>query len=256
MKERSPYDRNDLKIAKNDRVLEVGPGHNPAFRSNVIVEKFIDTNAHRCGDVKIYSHQTFVNADGETLPFGNREFDYVICNQVLEHTENPEQFVAEQCRVAKRGYMETPSLIGEFLFPKKSHRWAILDIDGKLVMYEKSRMPGNFENDYGELFLNYLPYQSLPFKLLGLTEGDLMLNRYEWKESIDLIVNPQDDYYQAFFTRKWTREMVEKIFPPRSVKNECLKTWKALNYLLRDKFHAKFGRHASLLTLGEYRDLK
>ena len=26
---RNPYDRNDLKIGKKDRVLEVGPGHSP-----------------------------------------------------------------------------------------------------------------------------------------------------------------------------------------------------------------------------------
>ncbi|SBV99677.1 conserved hypothetical protein [uncultured Dysgonomonas sp.] len=122
MKVRTPYDRNDLNIKKSDKVLEVGPGHNPSFRSNVIAEKFVDTNYHRCGDVKIFPHQSFVNADGENLPFKDKEFDYVICNQVLEHAENPELFVKEQSRVASRGYIETPSLLGEFLFPKKSHK--------------------------------------------------------------------------------------------------------------------------------------
>ena len=108
-----------MKIKKKDRVLEVGPGHNPSYRSNVLADKFVDSNYHRCGNIKIYPHQTFVNADGENLPFKDKEFDYVICNQVLEHTENPEKFILEQNRVAKRGYMETPSLLGELLFPKK-----------------------------------------------------------------------------------------------------------------------------------------
>ena len=36
---RIPYDRDDLKIGKKDKVLEVGPGHNPTFRANVIVEQ-------------------------------------------------------------------------------------------------------------------------------------------------------------------------------------------------------------------------
>ena len=101
MKVRTPYDRNDLNIKKSDKVLEVGPGHNPSFRSNVIAEKFVDTNYHRCGDVKIFPHQSFVNADGENLPFKDKEFDYVICNQVLEHAENPELFVKEQSRDRK-----------------------------------------------------------------------------------------------------------------------------------------------------------
>ena len=197
MKTDSPYDRGDIHINKNDKVLEIGPGHNPTYRSNVIAEKFIDTNYHRCGDVKIYPHQTFVHADGENLPFKDKEFDYVICNQVLEHVEHPEAFVKELCRVARRGYIETPSLLGEYLFPKKSHKWVILDIDNKLVFYEKNKMPGNYENDYGELFLNYLPFQSLPYKLLWLTEGDITLNRYEWKDEVEILVNPEDEYYSV-----------------------------------------------------------
>ena len=55
-------------------------------------------------------------------------------------------------------------------------------------------MPGNYENDYGELFLNYLPFQSLPYKLLWLTEGDITLNRYEWKDEVEILVNPEDEY--------------------------------------------------------------
>ena len=46
MKTDSPYDRGDIHINKNDKVLEIGPGHNPTYRSNVIAEKFIDTNYH------------------------------------------------------------------------------------------------------------------------------------------------------------------------------------------------------------------
>ena len=144
---RNPYDRDDIKINRKNKVLEIGPGHNPTFRDNVVVERFIDSNYHRCGDVKVYPHQTFINANGETLPFKNKEFDYVICNQVLEHVDNPIDFVHEQCRVAQRGYMETPSFLGEFLFPKKSHKWIILHIDNKLILFEKAKMPGNYENN-------------------------------------------------------------------------------------------------------------
>ncbi len=142
---RTPYDRDNLKIGKKDKVLEVGPGHSPTFRSNVLVDLFVNSNYHRCGNLKIYPHQQFINANGEALPFKDKEFDYVICNQVLEHAENPAEFIREQCRVAKRGYMETPSLLGEFLFPKKSHKWIILHLDNKLILFEKSRMPGNYE---------------------------------------------------------------------------------------------------------------
>ena len=155
---RTPYDRDNLKIGKKDKVLEVGPGHSPTFRSNVLVDLFVDSNYHRCGNLKIYPHQQFINANGEALPFKDKEFDYVICNQVLEHAENPAEFIREQCRVAKRGYMETPSLLGEFLFPKKSHKWIILHLDNKLILFEKSRMPGNYENN--KIYYPYAVFQA------------------------------------------------------------------------------------------------
>ncbi len=116
--------------------------------------------------------------------------------------ENPELFIREICRVGKRGYMETPSLIGEFLFPKEVHRWVILDIDNKLILFAKVSSSRNYKITTENYFLNYLPYQSLPYKLLGLTEGELMINRYEWEDSIDFIINPQDKYYLSFFTPK------------------------------------------------------
>lgn len=251
---RNPFDRYDLKIKKNDRVLEVGSGHNPTFRSNTIVEKYVDTNYHRCGDIKIYPHQTFVNASGEELPFKDKEFDYVICNQVLEHVDDPVRFIQEQCRVAKRGYMETPSLLGEFLFPKKSHKWVILYIDNKLVLFEKDRMPRNYANNYGELFLNYLPYQSLIYKLLWYTEGNIMLNRCEWVNDIDIIVNPTDKKYLSFFTNPWNRKMVEQLYPPRSLSKEIIKTVSAIKYLVKSKIKSKNNKHVAL-NLNEYMKL-
>lgn len=254
MKIRSPYNRDNLHINKNDRVVEIGSGHNPTYRSNVIVEKFIDSNYHRGGDIKIYPHQLFVNADGEQLPFTDKEFDYVICNQVLEHVEHPETFVKEQSRIGKRGYIETPSLIGEQLFPKKSHKWAILDIDGKLVMYEKALMEENYANDYGRLFLNYLPYQSLVFRLLTLTDGALITNRYEWKDKIDILVNPSEEKYLRFFTRPWDDEMIQTIFPPRSLSSEIRKLVHALAFSLKCEMN-KQRKRKPLLTLHDYLEM-
>lgn len=253
MRTRTPFDRNDLKIGKSDKVLEVGSGNNPMYRSNVLCEKFISNNYHRSGDIKIYSHQTLVSGEAENLPFDDREFDYTICNQVLEHSDDPAKFISEICRVSKRGYIETPSLLGEFLFPKQSHRWVILDIDDKLVLYEKSKMDGNYLNNYGELFLNYLPYISIPYKLLWFTEGNIMLNRYEWEDNIDFIVNPEDEYYLSYFTKPWTREMVQKLYPKKALLEEGLTTFNATLYLVKQEIKTKLiHRKRHLLSLDEY----
>lgn len=252
MKTYSPYDRNNLHINANDRVLEIGSGHSPSYRANVVVEKFINTNYHRCDDIKVYNHQIFIHADGSKLPFKDKEFDYVICNQVLEHVDNPQLFIAELCRVAKRGYIETPSLIGEYLFPKESHKWAILDIDDKLVMYEKSKMPCNFDNDYGELFLYHLPFQSLPYRLLWLTEKDIFINHYEWKDTVEVIINPKDEYYQSFFANKWDKNIINKLYPTHSLFTEIHHTINAMIYILKTKIKDRLHHHESPLTLAEY----
>ena len=112
---RTPYDRDNLKIGKKDKVLEVGPGHSPTFRSNVLVDLFVDSNYHRCGNLKIYPHQQFINASGEALPFKDKEFDYVICNQVLEHAENPGWTSPEILSIVNRKYIREGSGIGSCL---------------------------------------------------------------------------------------------------------------------------------------------
>ncbi len=250
MRTGKPLDQYRLHIRRSDRVLEIGPGNNPDYRAHVLADKFISDNTHRSADIRIYPHQTLIHADAEHLPFADKEFDYVICKQVLEHAEDPARFIGELTRVSRAGYIETPSLIGEFLFPKASHRWALLDIDDKIVLYEKSRMPHRFESDFGELFLNYLPYQSLPYKTLWLTEGDLMSVRYEWRGGVDYIVNPRGGEYAAFFTEPWSREQVRRLFPPRSplveIGHAAAASWRLGCEKIAAKLLRKKHRHLSL----------
>ena len=82
MKIKNPKSRYHIKIPYKSKVLEVGGGHNPHRRSNVVVDKFIDSNFHRKADIKVLKHQKFLQADGENLPFKDQEFDFVFCNHV------------------------------------------------------------------------------------------------------------------------------------------------------------------------------
>ena len=51
---RNPYDRDDIKINRKNKVLEIGPGHNPTFRDNVVVERFIDSNCQSLSSSNFY----------------------------------------------------------------------------------------------------------------------------------------------------------------------------------------------------------
>lgn len=88
------------------RMLDVGCGDKPyetAFRPYVTEHVGVDfaptfegsENAKRNRADKLYS--------GDLLPFGDAEFDTVLCTQVLEHTPTPERLLGECARVLRPG---------------------------------------------------------------------------------------------------------------------------------------------------------
>lgn len=239
MKIANPNSRLKLKIAKQALVLDVGSGHNPHPRANVIADKFIDTNYHRASDIKVLKNQKFVQADGESLPFENNEFDYVICSHVVEHVDNPNQFLNELSRVGKSGYLEAPSLLGEYLIPKESHKWVLLDINEKLIIVSKERIGFTTSHDFGELFLDFLPKSSLGFKILQRTHPQLFTVNYEWREKIDFIVEPDDKELKEFFSQPWNQQMYNKIIPKRSLGTEFKNSVKASYDILKSVLKSK-----------------
>lgn len=69
---------------------------------------------------------------------------------------------------------------------------------------------------------------------------------------IDFIVNPTDEYYLRFFTKPWNKEMVRKLYPPRSPFKELHKTFAALWYIMWTKFRHKFFERHQPILLSEY----
>ncbi len=88
------------------KVLEIGPGTAPFRRADAYVD-FVDIpgipadRMHKC-DIAT-----------ERLPFKDKQFDFVVCRHTLEDMYNPFPVCAEMSRVAKAGYLETPSPVAE-----------------------------------------------------------------------------------------------------------------------------------------------
>lgn len=239
MKLSNPSSRYKLKIPGSYKVLDVGSGHNPHPRANVIIDKFTDSNYHRSGNIKVLKKQKFVEADGERMPFSDKEFDYVICCHVIEHVDDPEKFIGELCRVGKGGYLEAPSLIGEHLIPKESHRWVLLELNNKLIILDKKRLGLLSSHDFGNLFQDYLPKTSIGFKILQRTHPQVFTVNYEWKDSIDFIIEPSDEELRKFFTIKWDMDMYEKTIPKRSLVGEYFATLNATTDIFKAVFKSK-----------------
>ena len=82
------------------RVLDVGCGSRP-YENLVQAREYLglelDTPENRAARKADFFY------DGRKLPFPDASFDAVICNQVLEHVFEPDEFVAEIARVLRAG---------------------------------------------------------------------------------------------------------------------------------------------------------
>jgi hypothetical protein len=113
---------------RGERVLDVGvskfddlPGENYFLRRYPFSEQVTAVGIDDLSGLSArYPGVTFVRADGRALPFEDKSFDVVHCNAVVEHVgayADQSQFVTELVRVAKAGFVTTPSR----WFPIETH---------------------------------------------------------------------------------------------------------------------------------------
>lgn len=82
------------------RLLDVGCGTKPyqsLFDVDAYVGLDIDSDATRKRGMADYFYE------GQRFPFPDASFDSILCNQVLEHVFNPDEFLGEMMRVLKPG---------------------------------------------------------------------------------------------------------------------------------------------------------
>jgi len=139
-----------MKISKTDKVLEVGSGHNPHARADVLLDLFEkDTvNQHR-GGTNLTIDRPFVKADVCDMPFEDKEFDYVMAFFLLEHIPNVKKAINEIQRVGKRGIIKLPTEFNEFIHPAKEHRWFCSLENGTITFKSK---PKGWESPIGDAF--------------------------------------------------------------------------------------------------------
>ena len=141
----------DLKINDTDMVLDVGGGAQPLNRADYVLDIMSYENRAKFGCIgtqkENFSKDTWIVRDicnKKCWPFKDKEFDFVLCSQVLEDIRDPIWVCQEIVRVGKMGYVEVPSISKELSRPESyfyrgycHHRWLITLEEKKLVFFPK-----------------------------------------------------------------------------------------------------------------------
>jgi glycosyltransferase involved in cell wall biosynthesis len=144
--------RSDINILPEWKVLDVGSGHQPNRRANVILEKYLTETIHRTTQkVVIPVDKNLVVADAHFIPFKDKSFDFVIASHIGEHVDDPIKFCKELQRVAESGYLEMPGPLTEFMMPTKSHKWVVKKVGNK-VIFRKNKYYNPFSMIFFRIF--------------------------------------------------------------------------------------------------------
>lgn len=120
MIERTSLKKVNTLLEKNNNwnVLDIGCGYTAHERANCVA------------DVQDFSKfylnkKNFIRIENKTLPFKDKEFDFVIASHVIEHVEDFGYFISELERISNQGYVELPTRLGDNLIFENTtdHIW-------------------------------------------------------------------------------------------------------------------------------------
>src|SRR5215472_12267630 len=96
----------DFHIEPGHKVLDVGCGARPFALATHLADLSLKNNSARFDLPIPLMGRPFVECSVEALPYRDKEFDFIYCAHVLEHTKDPARACKEIMRVGKRGYIE------------------------------------------------------------------------------------------------------------------------------------------------------
>lgn len=147
-------------VEEDHRVLDVGGGVSAFCRADCVIDILPYDERRPCygGSDRRHTRETWITQDicRAGWPFGDKEFDFVVCSHVLEDVRDPLRVCEEMIRVGKRGYVETPSRLAEttrgvarsYMAGHTHHRWLVDMVGGKIVFTMKQHKIHNRRHSF------------------------------------------------------------------------------------------------------------
>ncbi|MBN2143138.1 MAG: methyltransferase domain-containing protein [Candidatus Aureabacteria bacterium] len=191
-KDRYSYQKEwiDFTIQPGEKVLDIGSGAYPFPLATHLADLYEGETTHR-SEKLIKDHRPFYQYHIESMPFSDKEFDFVYCSHVLEHVSDPAKACNELMRIGKRGFIETPTKTSDILFNfprlKNHHKWHIEILGNTLIFMEwkekerKDLGTNYFLNQFHSLYRN-------PFQDMVIAHRDLFVNMFLWKDRFNYLV--------------------------------------------------------------------
>jgi len=165
-----------INIEPEWKVLDVGSGHQPNRRANVILEKYMGETIHRTvKKVEKPEDKQLIIGDALEMPFSNKQFDFAIASHIGEHVDDPVKFCSELRRVSKSGYIETPGPLTEFFLPSIAHKWTVTR-KGSTIYFKKNYRKKPFSSLFYSIF--YLNREDHDFETIKSNNMILKIINY------------------------------------------------------------------------------
>lgn len=147
----------EFGIKEGDKVLDVGGGHCAFSRANIIYDFFPepehDDEQRAKGPMNIPEGAKFIKGSVEDMScFGDKEFDFVVCAETLNHVKNPMAACKELIRIGKRGYVEMPSTLYEIIASHAEHLWQCMwEEPERILKFYENHYPKNTITDISKI---------------------------------------------------------------------------------------------------------
>lgn len=146
--------RIEERLLDTDRVLDIGGWAKPLLRADWVLDLMPYETRGEYGSLgsgtERFRAERWVQrdiCDREPFPFEDGEIDFAVCSHTLEDVRDPVWVCSEINRIARAGYIETPSRLEEQAWGVNGdwvgwshHRWLIQEVDGDLEFMAKPHM--------------------------------------------------------------------------------------------------------------------